>query len=95
MTNTIRVYDIQWYYNYEDHSDYLTKEEYDNEFNSEPTEMIVDVSPCEDDGEDWCSNEQNIEDCLSEYISNESGYYHEGYSWEWITKDNKQLTLNP
>ena len=24
-TKTIRVYDIEWYYNYEDHSDQMTR----------------------------------------------------------------------
>ena len=87
MNKAIRVYDIEWYYNYEDHSEIMTREEYDEEFDSEPTEMIIDVSDWhlpEYNGPDWCYDDNNIEYCLSEYISNESGYYHEGYSWEWI-----------
>jgi hypothetical protein len=83
MKKAIKVYDIQWYYNYGDHSDYLTKEEYDKEYNSEPTEMIVDVS-------DWDLDETDVDEIegyLSDYISNESGYYHEGYSWEWIEEE--------
>jgi hypothetical protein len=43
MKKQIRVYDIKWFYNYEDHMDDQTKEEYDKTFNAEPTEMIVDV----------------------------------------------------
>lgn len=76
----IKVYDIQWFYNYEEFLDEMTQEEYDEQFNSEPTEMIVDVT-------DWGVDEndiEEIEDYLSDYISDESGYYHEGFSWNWI-----------
>jgi hypothetical protein len=76
----IKVYDIQWHYNYEDHSDELTQEEYDKQIDSEPTEMIIDVSDWDLDTDDI----DHIEQCLSNYISDESGYYHDGYSWEWI-----------
>ena len=79
MKKLIRVYDINWFYNYEDHTD-IPKEEYDATFNAEPTEMIIDVSDWdEEDLQDDC-----IEDRISDYISDESGYYHEGYSFEWV-----------
>lgn len=76
----IKVYDIQWEYNYQELLDEMTQEEYDEQFDSEPTEMIVDVT-------DWGVDEddiEEIEDYLSDYISNESGFYHEGFSWNWI-----------
>ncbi len=79
---TIRVYDINWFYNYGDHSDYMTKKEYDKIFNEEPTEMIIDISDWGFDNPDV----EEIEDALSEYISNESGYYHEGFSWEYLVE---------
>jgi hypothetical protein len=77
----IRVYDIKWLYNYEDHTD-QTKEDYDKTFNAEPTQMIVDVA-------DWDFGEivddvDSIEEDLSNYISDESGYYNEGFKWEWV-----------
>lgn len=78
----IRVYDIHWFYNYEDHSDYITKEEYDKTFYAEPTEIIYDL-----DDDNWiedCENDEEIEDCISNVISDDSGYYHEGFSWEII-----------
>lgn len=82
MKKQIRVYDIKWYYNHQDHTD-QPKEEYDATFNAEPTEMIVDVT-------DWDFGEivddvDSIEDDISNYISDESGYYHEGFSYEWVT----------
>ena len=79
MEKLIRVYDIQWFYNYEDHTD-IPKKEYDATFNAEPTEMIIDVSDWDEEDlqDDW------IEDRISDYISDESGYYHEGYSFEWV-----------
>ena len=86
MTKQIKVYDIKWHYNYEDHIDDFAKKDYDRIFNSEPTEIIVDVSDWNIDNLD----EQNIEYCLSEYISDESGYFHEGYNWE-IININKNL----
>ncbi|CAB5212497.1 hypothetical protein UFOVP187_23 [uncultured Caudovirales phage] len=87
MKKLIRVYDIKWFYNYEDHMDDQTKEEYDNTFNAEPTEMIVDVT-------DWDFGEivddvDSIEEDLSNYISGESGYYHEGFNWEYVKQINK------
>ena len=88
MKKQIRVYDIKWFYNYEDHMDDQTKEEYDKTFNAEPTEMIIDVS-------DWDFGEivddvDSIEEDLSNYISDESGYYHEGFSYEWIKEETIQ-----
>ena len=89
MEKSIRVYDINWFYNYEDHTDIL-KEEYDATFNAEPTEMIIDVSDWdEEDLQDDC-----IEDRISDYISDESGYYHEGYSFEWV-KESIKIELTP
>ena len=84
MKKQIRVYDIKWYYNYQDHTD-QPKEEYDATFNAEPTEMIVDVT-------DWDFGEivddvDSIEEDLSNYISDESGYYHEGFSYEWVKEE--------
>ena len=84
MKKQIRVYDIKWFYNYEDHTD-QPKEEYDATFNAEPTEMIVDVT-------DWDFGEivddvDSIEEDLSNYISDESGYYHEGFKWEWVKEE--------
>jgi hypothetical protein len=76
----IKVYDIQWYYNYEDYSNEMTQKEYDEIFDNEPTEMIIDVSDWDMDHDDI----DNIEENISNYISEESGYYHEGYSWNWI-----------
>ena len=85
MVKLIRVYDIKWYYNYHDHTDQL-KEEYDATYNAEPTEMIIDVSDWdEEDLQDDC-----IEDRISDYISDESGYYHEGYSFEWVKEETIQ-----
>ena len=86
MKKQIRVYDIKWFYNYEDHTD-QPKEEYDATFNAEPTEMIVDVT-------DWDFGEivddvDSIEDDISNYISDESGYYHEGFSYEWVKEETK------
>jgi hypothetical protein len=83
MKKQIRVYDIKWFYNYEDHMDDQTKEEYDKTFNAEPTEMIVDVSDWtkKDLREDW------IEVNLSNYISDESGYYHKGFDYEWVKEE--------
>ena len=86
MKKEIRVYDIKWFYNYEDHKDDQTKEEYDATFNAEPTEMIVDVT-------DWDFGEivddvDSVEDDLSDYISDESGYYHEGFKWEYVKQSN-------
>lgn len=86
MKKQIRVYDIKWFYNYEDHTD-QPKEEYDATFNAEPTEMIVDVT-------DWDFGEivddvDSIEDDISNYISDESGYYHEGFSYEWVREETK------
>ena len=83
MNKAIRVYDIQWEWNYENHSHLMTREEYEKDFDLEPTEMIVDVS-------DWDLDETDvdeIEQSLSDYISDESGYYHEGYSWEWMEEE--------
>ena len=89
MEKSIRVYDINWFYNYEDHTD-IPKEEYDATFNAEPTEMIIDVSDWdEEDLQDDC-----IEDRISDYISDESGYYHEGYSFEWV-KESTKIELTP
>ena len=89
MEKSIRVYDINWFYNYEDHTDIL-KEEYDATFNAEPTEMIIDVSDWDqEDLQDDC-----IEDRISDYISDESGYYHEGYSFEWV-KESIKIELTP
>jgi hypothetical protein len=75
----IRVYDIKWYYNYKDHTE-QPKEEYDATFNSEPTEMIIDVS----DLGPYETEVEGIEEDISNYISDESGYYHEGFNWEWV-----------
>jgi hypothetical protein len=72
----IRVYDIEWFYNYEDHCDYMSQEDYDKTFNEEPTEIIVDVTDF-----DW-NDQDELEEMLSNYISDCSGYYHEGFSWE-------------
>ena len=85
MKKEIRVYDIKWYYNYQDHTD-QPKEEYDATFNAEPTEMIVDVSEWDEKHlqDDW------IEDRISDYISDESGYYHEGFSYEWVKEETIQ-----
>jgi hypothetical protein len=82
MNKQIRVYDIKWFYNYEDHTD-QPKEEYDATFDAEPTEMIIDVSDWDEEDlqDDW------IEDRISDYISDESGYYHEGYSYEWVKEE--------
>lgn len=83
MKKLIRVYDINWYYNYEDHTE-MSKEVYDATFNAEPTEMIIDIS-------DLRLNESDvdgIEDDISDYITGESGYFHEGFSWEWIKQSN-------
>ncbi len=83
MKKLIRVYDINWCYNYEDHTD-MSKEVYDATFNAEPTEMIIDIS-------DLGLNEtdvEDIEDDISDYITGESGYFHEGFSWEWIEQSN-------
>ena len=84
----IRVYDIKWFYNYEDHMDDQSKEEYDATFNAEPTEMIIDTTDWDEKHlqEDW------IEDSISDYISDESGYYHEGYSYEWVKEEDNELT---
>ena len=84
MKKQIRVYDIKWYYNYQDHTD-QPKEEYDATFNAEPTEMIIDVSEWDEKHlqDDW------IEDSISDYISDESGYYHEGFSYEWVKEETK------
>jgi len=80
----IRVYDIKWYYNYKDHTD-QPKEEYDKTFNAEPTEMIIDVS----DMGPYFTDVEGIEDDISNYISDESGYYHEGFSYEWVKEETK------
>jgi hypothetical protein len=80
----IKVYDIKWYYNYKDHMDYIPKEEYDKEFNSVPTEMIIDVSDWEFDENDDPIDIDNIQQCLTNYISEDSGYYVEDYNWEII-----------
>ena len=87
MKKQIRVYDIKWFYNYEDHTD-QPKEEYDATYNAEPTEMIIDVT-------DWDFGEivddvDSIEEDLSNYISDESGYYHEGFSYEWVKEETIQ-----
>lgn len=87
MKKQIRVYDIKWFYNYEDHTD-QPKEEYDATFNAEPTEMIIDVS--EWDFGEIVDDVDNIEEDLSNYISDESGYYHEGFSYEWV-KEIKEI----
>ena len=83
MKKQIRVYDIKWFYNYKDHMDNQTKEEYDKTFNAEPTEIIIDTTDWNEKHlqEDW------IEDSISDYISDESGYYHEGYSYEWVKEE--------
>ena len=88
MKKQIRVYDIKWFYNYEDHKDDQTKEEYDATFNAEPTEMIIDTTDWDEKHlqEDW------IEDSISDYISDESGYYHEGYSYEWVKEEINEST---
>ena len=80
MKKQIRVYDIKWFYNYKDHMDDQTKEEYDKTYNAEPTEIIIDTTDWNEKHlqEDW------IEDSISDYISDVSGYYHEGFSYEWI-----------
>ena len=85
MKKQIRVYDISWFYNYKDHTD-IPKEEYDATYNAEPTEMIIDVSDWDEEDlqDDW------IEDRISNYISDESGYYHEGFSYEWIKEETIQ-----
>ena len=95
MNKAIRVYDIEWHYNYEDHADYLTKEEYDKEFDSEPTEMIVDVSDWEFDENDDPTDIDNIQQCLTNYLEQEAGYYVEDYNWEWIdeTEQIEQVML--
>lgn len=86
MKKQIRVYDIKWYYNYQDHTD-QPKEEYDSTFNAEPTEMIVDVTDWDFIGFD---DVDSIEKYLSNYISDESGYYHEGFKWEWVKEETIQ-----
>lgn len=95
MKKEIRVYDIKWYYNYDPTDETYPKEEYDINFNAEPTEMIVDVT-------DWDFGEivddvDSIDEDLSNYISGESGYYHKGFKWEYVKQkinNMKQLTDN-
>ena len=80
----IKVYDIKWYYNYKDHMDYMPKEEYDKEFNSVPIEMLIDVSDWEFDENDDPTDIDNIQQCLTNYLEQEAGYYVEDYNWEII-----------
>jgi hypothetical protein len=62
-----------------------TKEEYDKTFNDEPTEIIIDTTDWDEKHlqEDW------IEDSISDYISDVSGYYHEGFNYELVQETKK------
>lgn len=55
-----------------------------------PTELIVD---CYDIDSDWYALEDQVKDeALSDYLSDEYGYCHDGFGYEEIGNDNIHIT---
>lgn len=74
----ILIYDIELSYDYDEDLD-ITETDYEVLYNNTSSQMVVDDS----DLGDW-DNEEELEELLSEYITDETGFLHEGFSWKFL-----------
>lgn len=74
----ILIYNIDFSYDYDEEMD-ITETEYEVLYSNTSSQMVVDDS----DLEHW-DNEEELDELLSEYISDETGFLHEGFSWKFL-----------
>lgn len=72
----ILIYDIDFSYDYDEEMD-ITETDYEVLYSNTSSQMVVDDS----DLEHW-DNEEELEELLSQYISDETGFLHQGFSWK-------------
>lgn len=72
----ILIYDIDFSYDYDEDMD-ITETDYEVLYFNTSSEMVVDDS----DLGHW-DNEEELEELLSQYISDETGFLHQGFSWK-------------
>lgn len=75
----ILIYDITFEYDYDEYEMEMSEDQYEVYFNDIESSFVVDDSELGD----W-EDESELEELLSDFLSDFTGLLHQGFSWKYL-----------